>query len=130
MVLQLAKQAGMKVITSAGSVDKVAFMRSLRADAAFNYRTADMRAVLEKEGPVDLFWDNVGSEVLDVALEFTAVQARFLEKIFYETIPPQLASGALKYSEEITTGLDKVGEVISAVQRGTNRGKAVVAAEQ
>ncbi|KAJ7845828.1 hypothetical protein B0H14DRAFT_3454752 [Mycena olivaceomarginata] len=79
MVLQLAKQAGMKVITSAGSVDKVAFMRSLRADAAFNYRTADMRAVLEKEGPVDLFWDNVGSEVLDVALEFTAVQARFLE---------------------------------------------------
>ncbi|KAJ7813735.1 hypothetical protein B0H14DRAFT_3477619 [Mycena olivaceomarginata] len=147
MVLQLAKQAGMKVITSAGSVDKVAFMCSLRADAAFNYRTADMRAVLEKEGPVDLFWDNVGSEVVGCGtriyggagavlgmrhdIGYNTGQQAIKEKIFYETIPPQLASGALKYSEEITTGLDKVGEVISAVQRGTNRGKAVVvAAEQ
>jgi NADPH-dependent curcumin reductase CurA len=47
-------------------------------------------------------------------------------KEFYSTIPAMLASGELKYSEEITKGLDKVGDVILAVQKGTNKAKAVV----
>ncbi|KAJ7082168.1 hypothetical protein C8R43DRAFT_1052451 [Mycena crocata] len=166
MVIQIAKQAGLKVIASAGSEEKVKFMQSLGADVAFNYKTTDSRAVLKKEGPIDVFWDNVGGEVLDAALEFAAQQARFLEcgmisgyntgqqgiknlyevigkgvhihglqifplqakyaKEFYATIPPKLASGELKYTEEITTGLDKVGDVILRVQKGENTAKAVV----
>jgi NADPH-dependent curcumin reductase CurA len=45
---------------------------------------------------------------------------------FYATIPPKLASGEIKYSEEVTRGLDKVGDIILAVQTGANKAKAVV----
>jgi NADPH-dependent curcumin reductase CurA len=48
------------------------------------------------------------------------------EQEFYTTVLPKLASGELKYSEEVTKGLDKVGDVILAVQKGTNKAKAVV----
>lgn len=45
---------------------------------------------------------------------------------FYATVPAKLASGELKYTEEVTKGLDKVGDVILAVQKGTNKAKAVI----
>ncbi|KAF7333731.1 NAD(P)-binding protein [Mycena venus] len=150
MVIQLAKQAGLKVIASAGSEEKVKFMQSIGADVAFNYKTTDTRAVLAKEGPIDIYWDNVGGEILDAALEFSAVHARFLQcgaiseynsglqapknfhligeralhihgvimahlplakylPEFYATIPAKLASGELKYAEERTYGLEKMG---------------------
>ncbi|KAJ7692566.1 hypothetical protein B0H17DRAFT_982095 [Mycena rosella] len=166
VVVQLAKQAGMKVIASAGSEEKVQYMKDIGADVAFNYKTTDTRAVLEKEGPIDVYWDNVGGEVLDAALEFAAIHGRFLEcgmisgyntghqgiknlnlvvaktlhihgilifrlqakydKEFYATIPAKLASGEIKYAEDVTKGLDKVGDVILAVQKGDNKAKAVV----
>ncbi|KAF8193891.1 alcohol dehydrogenase [Mycena galopus ATCC 62051] len=166
MAVQLAKEAGLKVISSAGSEEKVKFMESIGADVAFNYKTTDTREVLEKEGPINIFWDNVGGEVLDAAIEFAAQNGRFIEcgaisgyntgqtpiknfsmmvgkclhfhgflvwpllpkysEEFYATMPEKLASGKFKYSEEITKGLDKVGEVILAVQMGTSKGKSVV----
>ncbi|TFK22718.1 alcohol dehydrogenase [Coprinopsis marcescibilis] len=78
-VIQLAKLAGMKVIGSAGSADKVEFMKSIGADVAFNYKTENTLAVLNKEGPIDVFWDNVGGETLDAALAAANVHARFIE---------------------------------------------------
>ncbi|KAJ6542787.1 hypothetical protein B0H19DRAFT_309511 [Mycena capillaripes] len=39
---------------------------------------------------------------------------------------PKVVSGEFKFTEDITYGLDKVGDVILAVQKGTNTGKAVV----
>jgi hypothetical protein len=38
-VIQLAKREGLKVIASAGSEEKVAFLKELGADVAFNYKT-------------------------------------------------------------------------------------------
>ncbi|KAJ7791189.1 alcohol dehydrogenase, partial [Mycena olivaceomarginata] len=78
IVIQLAKQAGLKVIASAGSEEKVKFMQSIGADVAFNYKTTDTGAVLEKEGPIDIFWDNVGGDIIDVAIEASAHKARIL----------------------------------------------------
>jgi NADPH-dependent curcumin reductase CurA len=54
MVIQLAKQDGLKVIASAGSDEKVKFMREIGADVAFNYKSTDTREVLEREGPIDV----------------------------------------------------------------------------
>jgi NADPH-dependent curcumin reductase CurA len=54
MVIQLAKQDGLKVIASAGSDEKVNFMREIGADVAFNYKSTDTREVLEREGPIDV----------------------------------------------------------------------------
>ncbi|KAJ7786978.1 hypothetical protein B0H13DRAFT_1936754, partial [Mycena leptocephala] len=75
-----SSQDGMKVIASAGSEEKVKFMQSLGADVAFNYKTTDTREVLAKEGPIDVqFWDDVGGDIVDAAIEHTASNARFLE---------------------------------------------------
>jgi NADPH-dependent curcumin reductase CurA len=43
------------VIASAGSDEKVAFMKELGADVAFNYKTTKTSEVLEKEGPIDVY---------------------------------------------------------------------------
>ncbi len=54
MVIQLAKLDGLKVIASAGSDEKVEFMKQLGADVAFNYKKDDTVSVLKKEGPLDM----------------------------------------------------------------------------
>ena len=53
-VIQLAKAQGLKVIGSAGTEDKVAFVKSVGADVAFNYKTTNTAEVLQKEGPIDM----------------------------------------------------------------------------
>jgi len=79
MVIQLAKDEGLRVIASAGSDEKVEFMKSIGADVAFNYKTTDTAEVLSKEGPIDVYWDNVGGEMLEAALNAANQGARFIE---------------------------------------------------
>jgi len=68
-VVQLAKKAGLKVIGSTGSDEKVAFLKSLGVDITINYKTDDLASILAKEGPIDIYWDNVGGDHLNIALE-------------------------------------------------------------
>ncbi|KAJ8474584.1 hypothetical protein ONZ45_g15904 [Pleurotus djamor] len=79
IVAQIAKLDGVKVIASAGSDEKVEFMKSIGVDVAFNYKTTDTTKVLEEHGPIDIYWDNVGGEILEAALEAANVHARFIE---------------------------------------------------
>ena len=53
-MVQLAKLDGLKVIASAGSDEKVKFMKQIGADVAFNYKTTSTSDILEKEGPIDV----------------------------------------------------------------------------
>ncbi|EIM83940.1 alcohol dehydrogenase [Stereum hirsutum FP-91666 SS1] len=78
-VVQLAKQEGLKIIASSGSEEKVAYCTSLGADVSFNYKTTSTEEILKKEGPIDIYWDHVGGEVLDLALKYANVNARFVE---------------------------------------------------
>ncbi|KIY53409.1 alcohol dehydrogenase [Fistulina hepatica ATCC 64428] len=150
MVIQLAKLDGLKVIASAGSDAKVQFLKEIGADVAFNYKTKKTADVLKKEGPIDIYWDNVGGETLENALEAANLSARFLNLMllvgkritmtgfivfdlipkygdeFYASIPEKLASGEIKFNEQVSYGLDKVGQVIADVQHGRNTGKAVI----
>jgi len=57
--VQFAKHSGCRVIASAGSDDKVKFVRSLGADIAFNRKTTDMQSVLD-ENPPDIVLDCAG----------------------------------------------------------------------
>ncbi|QRV92656.1 Zinc-binding dehydrogenase [Ceratobasidium sp. AG-Ba] len=68
LVIQLAKSKGLKVIASASSEEKVQFMKSIGADVSFSYKTESIVDVLEKEGPIDIYWDNVGGSTLEAAL--------------------------------------------------------------
>ena len=57
------------------------------------------------------------------------VFARSFQKYFHEfyaIVPDKLAKGELKYKEDVSSGLDKVGDVILAVQKGTNKAKAII----
>ena len=45
---------------------------------------------------------------------------------FFAEIPPKVASGEIKYREDIYNGLESVGDVILAVQKGMNKAKAVI----
>ncbi|GAA5872658.1 hypothetical protein JCM16303_004594 [Sporobolomyces ruberrimus] len=64
---QLAKRDGLKVIGSAGSDEKVEFLKSIGVDVAFNYKTEDTQKVLS-EHPFDVYFENVGGETLDAVL--------------------------------------------------------------
>jgi NADPH-dependent curcumin reductase CurA len=62
MVVCLAKRAGVKVIGSAGSDAKVAYLRDeLKVDVAFNYKKESTREVLAAN-PFEMYWDNVGGK--------------------------------------------------------------------
>ncbi|KAF8441617.1 hypothetical protein L210DRAFT_3644873 [Boletus edulis BED1] len=78
-VIQLAKRNGMKVIASAGSDDKVEFLKELGVDVAFNYKTTKTSEILTNEGPINVYWDNVGGETLEAALNAAVKHARFIE---------------------------------------------------
>jgi len=88
-VVQLAKAAGLKVIASAGTNEKVAFVKSIGADVSFNYKTQKMSDVLEKEGPINIYWDNVGGEALEAALDAAAPGAHFVECGMISDLGPQ-----------------------------------------
>ncbi|AMM31062.1 NADP-dependent oxidoreductase [Sinomonas atrocyanea] len=70
---QIAKLLGAKrVIGSAGSAEKVALLTEKYGyDAAFNYKDGDVRGQLAAAAPegIDVFFDNVGGEHLEAALE-------------------------------------------------------------
>jgi NADPH-dependent curcumin reductase CurA len=54
MVIQLAKLDGLKVISSAGSHEKVEFMKSIGVDIAFNYKETKTADVLKQHGPINM----------------------------------------------------------------------------
>jgi NADPH-dependent curcumin reductase CurA len=68
---QIGKIAGCRVVGSAGSAEKVAFLKGeLGFDAAFNYKDVDLEKALDEACPngIDVYFDNVGGEHLQAAL--------------------------------------------------------------
>lgn len=71
---QIAKLKGAKVIAIAGGADKCAWLKSeLGVDEALDYKDGNFKAtfrevVAKKYGYIDLMFDNVGGEILDMAL--------------------------------------------------------------
>ncbi|XP_061525638.1 prostaglandin reductase 1-like isoform X1 [Phycodurus eques] len=68
---QIAKMKGCRVVGSAGSDAKVAFLKELGFDEAFNYKTvASLEEALKKAAPdgYDCFFENVGGPFSSFAL--------------------------------------------------------------
>ncbi|MCW5890593.1 MAG: NADP-dependent oxidoreductase [bacterium] len=72
-VCQIAKAKGCCVVASAGSDEKLAWLkREAGVDAVVNYKTCgDLGAAVKKAAPkgIDIYFENVGGEHLEVALE-------------------------------------------------------------
>ena len=68
---QIAKLKGAaRVIGSAGSDEKVRWLREIGFDVAFNYRAAPVLSQLREAAPhgIDVYFDNVGADHLEAAL--------------------------------------------------------------
>ncbi len=68
---QLAKLHGCKVIASAGSAEKVAYLRDeLKVDYAFDYHDGEPLTHLEKAAPegIQVYFDNTGGPQLEAAI--------------------------------------------------------------
>jgi NADPH-dependent curcumin reductase CurA len=78
-VVQIAKLKGMTAIGSAGGEAKCAFVGSLGADAAIDYRAGPILASLREAAPdgIDVYFDNVGGDHLDAAFARARLHARF-----------------------------------------------------
>ncbi len=81
VVCQIAKLRGHKVIASAGGTDKVKFLtEELGVDVAIDYKaTPNLTAALAEAAPegIDVYFENVGGEHLEAALNAAAPNARF-----------------------------------------------------
>jgi NADPH2:quinone reductase len=79
--IQLAVNAGARVIATAGSDEKLALCRELGADVTINYTTTDFAdVVLAETGNegVDVVFDNVGEAVFEPSLKCTKYNGRYL----------------------------------------------------
>jgi NADPH-dependent curcumin reductase CurA len=79
MVVQIAKIVGCRVIGIAGGRDKCDLVvEELGADEAIDYKHEDVRARLRElcPGGVDVYFDNVGGDILDAVMDNIAVKGR------------------------------------------------------
>ncbi len=67
----------------------------------------------------------IGKDITIRGFIVARLMGKYLNE-FYTTVPEKLAKGEIKYREDVSHGLDKVGDVILAVQKGTNKAKAVI----
>ena len=78
---QLAKLRGCQVIGSAGSAEKIRFLlEDCGFDSAFNYKTDAVLKRLNLAAPdgIDVYFDNVGGEMLEAALSALRLQGRII----------------------------------------------------
>lgn len=79
LVGQIAKLKGCRVVGIAGGAQKCAYVRDeLGFDAVIDYRHEDVARAIKTHCPkgVDIYFDNVGGEILDAALASLALRGR------------------------------------------------------
>lgn len=112
---QLARLAGCTVIGIAGGADKCAWaVDEAGFDHCLDHRAPDLRARLAAVAPngIDIYFDNVGGDILQIALEQLALNARVI-----------LCGLMAQYNEDETPPGPNPGLIIKA--RATVRGLVV-----
>jgi NADPH-dependent curcumin reductase CurA len=82
VVAQIAKIKGCTVVATAGSDEKCEWLRSVGVDHAINYKTCgNLLQAVKSAVPkgIDVYFDNVGGEHLEVAIELARPFARLVE---------------------------------------------------
>ena len=80
MVVQMAKIVGCRVIGIAGGPQKCKIVSDLGADEMIDYKNDDVLARITELCPngLDIYFDNVGGEILEACLENLAYNARIV----------------------------------------------------
>ena len=81
IVAQIAKLKGCTVVASAGSDAKCDWLRGVGVDQVVNYKHGNLLEQVRSAAPkgIDVYFDNVGGEHLEVAIELARVNARLIE---------------------------------------------------
>ncbi|HKY26105.1 MAG TPA: NADP-dependent oxidoreductase [Gaiella sp.] len=77
---QLAQTRGASVVGSAGSPEKLAWLRELGLDGVFDYHETSTRDALRDLAPdgIDVYFDNVGGDTLEAALGAMRLRGRIV----------------------------------------------------
>ena len=80
MVCEIAKLKGARVLGIAGSDDKVQWLKELGCDDALNYKDGKFVENFKAatKDLIDVFFDNVGGQVLELALSRAKPHSRFV----------------------------------------------------
>ncbi|XP_044142278.1 prostaglandin reductase 1-like isoform X2 [Bufo gargarizans] len=95
VVGQIAKLKGCTVVGSAGSDDKIQYLKEIGFDEAFNYKTvSSLEEALKKASPegYDCYFDNVGGKSSDAALaqmkDFGRIAVCGAISMYNDAVPP------------------------------------------
>lgn len=79
-VVQMAKAVGARVITTAGSDEKVAACKRLGADLAVNYKTQEVDAAIKTFAPdgVNVWWETLREPDFERAIPLLALRGRMV----------------------------------------------------
>jgi NADPH2:quinone reductase len=86
----MAKAIGARVMTTAGSDEKVQACRQLGANVAINYKTGDVPHALKRFAPegVDVWYETLREHDLELAIEHLALGGRLILMAGRESCPP------------------------------------------
>jgi NADPH:quinone reductase len=89
-VIQMAKILGARVITTAGSDEKVAACRDLGADLGINYKTQDVAAAIKGFAPngVNVWWETLRAPDFDGTIALLATRGRMVVMAGRDARPP------------------------------------------
>ena len=82
--IQMAKAAGARVFTTAGTEEKCELCRQLGADRAINYRAEDFEAIMTQAGGADLVLDMVGGSYVQKNINLARPGARLVSIAFLQ----------------------------------------------
>jgi len=77
-VCQIAKIKKCTVIGIAGGADKLAYLKEIGVDHVIDYKSDNVKAKIKEFAPngVNVYFDNVGGDILEAALDNLALKAR------------------------------------------------------
>lgn len=89
-VVQMAKAAGARVITTAGSDEKAQLCHELGADSVIRYKQEDVDAAIERLAPegIDVWWETLREQDLQRAVQHLAPRGRLILMAGRDAKPP------------------------------------------
>jgi len=136
LVGQLGKIAGCRVIGIAGGPEKCAWLTDeLGFDGAIDYKGEKVRARLRDLAPggIDIFFDNIGGDLLNDALARLAQRARVvicggISRYNFDPRSPQMPEGPRNYFNVVFTGATIQGFLMPQYERDFPEADARLAA--
>ncbi|KAH7884726.1 hypothetical protein F5I97DRAFT_1493893 [Phlebopus sp. FC_14] len=98
LVCQLGKRAGARVIAIAGGPEKCSWLQNeIGVDKALDYKSDTFREDFKAVGYLDVYFDNVGGEILDLTLQNLKKNARIVMCGAISTYNAQKPRGLVNY---------------------------------